>query len=119
FGLSLGLRSMLVLVGLNLLGLLWPLLRRRARPGPAPLLWLVVLLTGTYVTLVGGDHFPGGRFFVPVLPAIAPARHLRAGRRGGGWLTARPSHWLAAAGLCQPGVAAAAGVAGPAIALAR
>lgn len=43
----------------------------RRAAGRAALLWLFVLLTATYVTLIGGDHFPLGRFFVPALPALA------------------------------------------------
>lgn len=79
---SLGLRSLLVLLGFSLLGMLVaagqavrasPAAERGAIPvrlSPAPLLWLFVLLTVTYVTLVGGDQFPLGRFFVPMLPAL-------------------------------------------------
>jgi len=40
-------------------------------PSPAPLLWLLLLLTTGYVIAVGGDQFPLGRFFIPVLPAVA------------------------------------------------
>jgi hypothetical protein len=40
-------------------------------PSPAPLLWLLLLLTVGYVIVVGGDQFPLGRFFIPVLPAVA------------------------------------------------
>lgn len=37
----------------------------------AGLLWLFVLLTAVYVTLVGGDQFPLGRFFIVALPPLA------------------------------------------------
>lgn len=69
---SLGLRSLALLLGLSLFGLV----RATQQTGtadqrsPAPLLWLFVLLTCLYVTLVGGDHFPLGRFFVPMLPPL-------------------------------------------------
>ncbi len=67
---GLGLRSLLVLLGLSVAGMVWPAVRRRVTVGPAPLLWLFALLTAGYVTIVGGDHFPLGRFFVPVVPAL-------------------------------------------------
>lgn len=70
FVMSMGLRSVVVLGGLSLLALALSPLRRRVAPGPALLLWLFVLLTGLYVTLVGGDHFPLWRFFVPIVPAV-------------------------------------------------
>jgi arabinofuranosyltransferase len=35
------------------------------------LIWLVVGLYTAYIVAVGGDHFPGFRFFVPVLPFLA------------------------------------------------
>lgn len=35
------------------------------------LLWIHLLLTNLYVIAVGGDQFPLGRFFIPVLPAVA------------------------------------------------
>jgi hypothetical protein len=83
---SLGLRSLIVLLGLSIAGLaraLWPAgWREQAGQageeeeagtdanGPAPLLWLFVLLTCLYTTLIGGDHFPLGRFFVPMVPPL-------------------------------------------------
>jgi hypothetical protein len=67
---SLGLRSLVVLLGLSVVGLLRVLLKQQTNSGPAPLLWLFVLLTAAYVTLIGGDHFPLGRFFVPALPPL-------------------------------------------------
>jgi hypothetical protein len=85
FFLSLGLRSLLLLLGLSLGGLAWALWQQHRRSteasaapddtpalhiGPAPLLWLFLLLTCLYVTLVGGDQFPLGRFFVPILPPL-------------------------------------------------
>jgi len=33
--------------------------------------WLVVGLYTAYIIAVGGDHFPGYRFFVPILPFLA------------------------------------------------
>jgi hypothetical protein len=68
-----GLYGLLVLLGLSLSGLFW---RRHANEpstgiaSPAPLLWLFLLLTVAYVVAVGGDHFPLGRFFVPILPPL-------------------------------------------------
>jgi hypothetical protein len=67
---ALGLRSLLVLLGLSLLGLLRGLAGPPTNNGPALLLWLFGLLTAAYVTLVGGDHFPLGRFFVPLVPPL-------------------------------------------------
>ncbi|NJL05110.1 MAG: hypothetical protein HC911_09445 [Chloroflexaceae bacterium] len=76
---SLGLRSVLVLLGFSALGMLvaagqavraTPSGHPPVRLSPAPLLWLFVLLSVTYVTLVGGDQFPLARFFVPLLPAL-------------------------------------------------
>jgi hypothetical protein len=67
---ALGLRSLLVLLGLSLLGLLRGWVGPPTNNGPAPLLWLFGLLTAAYVTLVGGDHFPLGRFFVPLVPPL-------------------------------------------------
>jgi hypothetical protein len=71
FVMSYGMRSVLALAGLSGVALVWSRLRRLAVPGPALLLWFFVLLTAAYVTLIGGDHFPLGRFFVPMIPALA------------------------------------------------
>lgn len=109
FFLSLGLRSLVVLLGLSLLALLLPVLRRyttqsfvglsdkfspqrhedtksgqeipdrdaerqrrrEAKNRAAAVLWVFVALTAIYVSLVGGDHFPLGRFFVPIVPPLA------------------------------------------------
>ncbi len=35
------------------------------------LLWLFVFLTMVYIIGVGGDQFPFGRFFIPILPPLA------------------------------------------------
>nr|MBA3469918.1 hypothetical protein [Herpetosiphonaceae bacterium] len=61
------------LLGLLLLSaaaMLVPAIRRRQSSGPAPLLWTLLLLTLAYVVGVGGDHFPHGRFFIPILPPL-------------------------------------------------
>jgi hypothetical protein len=63
-----------VIAALLLFSLVW--LRRGGGQQPGErravvLLWLFFLLTLLYVTAVGGDHFPLGRFFVPVLPPYA------------------------------------------------
>ncbi len=82
--------ALLVLLGGSLLAL-W-----RAQPHQrqaAGLLWLFVLLTAVYVTLVGGDQFPLGRFFIVALPplvlllthgASALAQHGRLAQAGAG-----------------------------------
>jgi hypothetical protein len=70
FATLLGLRSLLALLALSAAALLIPAIRRRAAAGPAPLLWTLLLLTVAYVVAVGGDHFPHGRFFIPILPPL-------------------------------------------------
>lgn len=75
-----GLPMILVsLVGAVLAG--WAWLRRRSggrtEPVPAgsvalpPYLALLAACYAVYVVWVGGDHFPGFRFFVPIMPALA------------------------------------------------
>lgn len=77
---SLGLRSLIVLLGLSGVAMVrtwWqgddlspsspPSPSRRS---PAVLLWTFLLLTAGYVTAVGGDHFPLWRFFVVVTPPL-------------------------------------------------
>lgn len=38
---------------------------------PAGYLWIVCLIYTAYIIYVGGDHFPGERFFVPIVPFLA------------------------------------------------
>ncbi len=45
--------------------------RRRLLTAPAGYLWLVCLIYTAYIIYVGGDHFPGERFFVPIVPLLA------------------------------------------------
>jgi hypothetical protein len=45
--------------------------RRRLLTTPAGYLWLVCLIYTAYIIYVGGDHFPGERFFVPIVPFLA------------------------------------------------
>ncbi len=45
--------------------------RRRLLTTPAGYLWLVCLIYTAYIIYVGGDHFPGERFFVPIVPLLA------------------------------------------------
>ncbi len=70
FATLLGLRSLLALLLLSAVALLTPAIRRRLSAGPAPLLWTLLLLTLAYVVGVGGDHFPHGRFFIPIIPPV-------------------------------------------------
>ncbi len=97
FALLLGLRTLLGLLGFSVLGWLVPALRRRVALGPIGLLWIFTLLTLAYVAAVGGDHFPNGRFFISLLPAlmlllthglriiIALAEHVRTPLRWAGY----------------------------------
>ncbi len=45
--------------------------RRIVLATPAGYLWLVCLIYTAYIIYVGGDHFPGERFFVPIVPFLA------------------------------------------------
>jgi hypothetical protein len=44
---------------------------RAALMTPAAYLWLICGVYTAYIVYVGGDHFPGERFFVPILPLLA------------------------------------------------
>ncbi|MFL5806816.1 MAG: hypothetical protein ACJ8CR_34450, partial [Roseiflexaceae bacterium] len=46
------------------------------------LLWLLVVVYTLYIVVVGGDHFPLYRFFVPILPLVALLAALALGRLG-------------------------------------
>ena len=65
-----GFRSVIGLLLLSWIGLI---IAGRKSPRQAVtiwLLWLFILWTLVYVVVVGGDHFPNGRFFISALPPL-------------------------------------------------
>lgn len=44
---------------------------RAALTTPAGYLWLICAVYTVYIISVGGDHFPGERFFAPIIPLLA------------------------------------------------
>jgi hypothetical protein len=72
-----GLFPLLLMLALSVAGVLRRMYEQQYYPqaahqaGPAAFLWAYLLLTTGYVIAVGGDQFPLGRFFIPVLPPLA------------------------------------------------
>ncbi len=66
-----GLGPLFVFLGVSLIRVLRGRYSTHPPAGPAAFLWLYLVLTIGYVVAVGGDQFPFGRFFIPVLPALA------------------------------------------------
>jgi hypothetical protein len=44
---------------------------RAALTAPVGYLWLLCAVYTVYIIFVGGDHFPGERFFAPIIPLLA------------------------------------------------
>lgn len=54
-----------------LLLLFTPHLRRESTTSATLYAWLLCAVYTIYIIYVGGDHFPGERFFVPIIPLLA------------------------------------------------
>jgi hypothetical protein len=60
-----------LVVALALVGLLFLAVKRGPTPGIIPALYALVGGYSLYIVAVGGDHFPAGRFFVPLIAPLA------------------------------------------------
>ncbi|MEO5952335.1 MAG: hypothetical protein ABIQ44_07710, partial [Chloroflexia bacterium] len=60
-----------LVVALALVGGLFLLIRRGGIPGVVWGLYAVTALYSLYIVSVGGDHYPAGRFFVPLVAPLA------------------------------------------------
>ena len=60
-----------LVVALVLIGLLLLIVKRQVVPAIISAMYVLVACYLLYIVAVGGDHFPGGRFFVPLLAPLA------------------------------------------------